>query len=187
MKVYVVQMESAYTNKEANLIKILDWINMGADAQADLIVFSEMCLTGYNCHQKYIDLAECIVPEPGPSVKQVMELARKRGVYVILGMPEINNTYLYNSAAVFGPEGLVGAAPELKILTAIIGIIEGMGGLIAPGEEFDSWHLLSREDAGYAQPGVVVISAHEILSWLGNEETQPIRPVVVPSHVTPPV
>ena len=115
MRVYVVQMESAYTNKQVNLAKILDWINKGADAQADLIIFSEMCLTGYNCHQKYIDLAERIVPEPGPSVRQVMQLAKKRGVYVILGMPEINNTFLYNSAAVFGPQGLVTIHRKLVI------------------------------------------------------------------------
>ncbi|MFC1918587.1 carbon-nitrogen hydrolase family protein [Chloroflexota bacterium] len=116
MKLWMVQMDCKFGDKEANLSKIVDYIDKAAEAQVQLIAFPELCLTGYALGQKFFELAE---PIPGPSAKRIEKVARKHKIYVTLGMPELQSIYVYNSAPLFGPDGLVGVYKKLHLPTFV--------------------------------------------------------------------
>lgn len=114
LKLKLVQMRSKVNDKHSNLTRMLDHIDDAAKAGVDLIAFPELILSGYYCREKVYDLAE---PIPGPSVEAIAKSIQGRGIYVTFGMPEIRNTFLYNSAPLIGPDGLVGVSRKTFLAT----------------------------------------------------------------------
>jgi predicted amidohydrolase len=76
-------------------------------ARVDLLVCPELCLTGY----LFLDRAELMaVAEPvpgGPSSDRLRDLARETGTAVVAGLAEREDARVYNSAALFAPDGAV--------------------------------------------------------------------------------
>lgn len=107
-----VQMEPTFLNKERNLAKCLELIQLTAIEGARLIVFPECALTGYmfSSLDEALPVCESI---PGPSTKKIIDLCRKLNVYVVIGLLEIDNDECYNAAVLLGPEGLVGKYRKL--------------------------------------------------------------------------
>lgn len=111
-----VTFNATWGEKELNLNRILGYIDAAAEKGSNFVIFPEMALTGYDDEEEkplkekmQYKLAETI---PGPSTKVIEEKAKKDGIYVVVGMPERDaNDYdtLYNSIAIFSPEGLVGS------------------------------------------------------------------------------
>jgi predicted amidohydrolase len=93
MKLWLIQFQSSLCDKRDNTERILNYIERAAEARVDLVAFPELSLTGYVCHEKYRELAE---PIPGPSTQPIIDLAKKEGVYVTLGMSELGGSYIYN-------------------------------------------------------------------------------------------
>jgi predicted amidohydrolase len=109
-------MEPKLYDKTANISNILSYVGKAIDANVDLVAFPELALTGYMCRQRFFDLAETI---PGPSTLEIMKRLKGGKVYVTLGMPEVKGGFVYNSAPVFGPGGLVGVWRKLYLPTHI--------------------------------------------------------------------
>ena len=116
MKLWLVQMAPKLGDKEANIAKIVHYITQAAEAQVNLIAFPEMALTGYMLRQKFFEIAE---PIPGPATREIADKARTYKIYVTFGMPELSNYFVYNSAPLFGPDGLVGVCRKLHLVTCI--------------------------------------------------------------------
>lgn len=115
MKIWLVQFQASLSNKQANLEKKLDYAEKAVSAGVELVVFPELSLTGYVCHDKLRDLAE---PVSGPSTRPLADFCQKEGLYVTFGMPELAGSYIYNSTPLFGPEGLAGVYRKLVLATA---------------------------------------------------------------------
>jgi predicted amidohydrolase len=98
-------MDSKPGDKYGNLNKINEYTDKASSSKADLIVFPELALTGYMSGSKLFELGEPIL---GPSTKGIMRKAIDKKIYIVVGMPEIRDGVIYNSAPFFGPEGLVG-------------------------------------------------------------------------------
>lgn len=114
--VATVNFRQVWGKKESNLARIKGYIRAAAKSGADLIVFPEMALNGYD--------DESGVPKPekmqireaevlhGPSAQAVAEITKKYGVYAVFGMAEREeegSQIVYNSAVVCGPEGIMGS------------------------------------------------------------------------------
>lgn len=69
-------------------------------AQADLLIFPEMFLTGYNIGDDVFKLAE---PADGPSAAAVETIARESGVSILYGYPERSGHRTFNSARLIHP------------------------------------------------------------------------------------
>lgn len=114
-----VNFASVWGDKSSNLQRIEEIIAVEARKGADLIVFPELALTGYDDSLKLTDApAEDRMPRklaetvPGPSTLRILETTRKYGVYTVLGMPERDTedpTKCYNAAAIIGPESIIGS------------------------------------------------------------------------------
>lgn len=115
MNVAVVNFRQIWGNKERNLDRIKGYIKAAAKKGADIIVFPEVALNGYDNEEdkEWKDKMQVLTAEtvPGPSSESVAELTKKYGVYAVFGMAELDpkDNKVYNSACVCGPEGVIGA------------------------------------------------------------------------------
>lgn len=123
----VVNFYAVWGDKKANLEKMKGYVEKAAAKEVNILVFPELALCGYDVEDEvkmHKTLAETI---PGPSTNEIAKLTSKYNMYVIFGMPERdqqNPSIFYNSAAVIGPKGVLGAyrkihpwIPELKWCT----------------------------------------------------------------------
>jgi predicted amidohydrolase len=113
MKIHLVQMAAKTNDKKANLDKIFHYIDEGLVKGANLIVFGELVLVGYDLDEgKFRELAE---PIPGPCTEAIAKRISGKDCYVVLGMSESDGGFVYNSAPLIGPEGVVGTARKLYL------------------------------------------------------------------------
>ncbi len=117
IKLALCQISCKRENKEANLNKIEELTWKAKQQGADLAIFPEMSLTGYVLLDQVYGLAE---PIPGPSSQRIEELAKKTGLFVIFGMPELSEktqATVYNTAVLVGPKGLIGKYRKMYLPT----------------------------------------------------------------------
>ena len=117
IKLALAQISSKRENKTENLRK-MEEITKKAKAQAaDLVIFPELCLTGYVIRDQIYELAETI---SGPSTQTIEDLARRTGMYIIFGMPELSEktkATVFNTAVFVGPEGYIGKYRKMYLPT----------------------------------------------------------------------
>ncbi len=107
-RVACIQFEPHVGAKPTNVARSLELIGQAADRGANLVVLPELCNSGYvfQTREEAFELAEP-VPE-GPTSQQWMRIARERSLYMVAGIAERQGESLFNSAAVIGPNGLLG-------------------------------------------------------------------------------
>lgn len=109
VKVAAIQFEPTMFEKERNVNKLYSLVEDAAQNGAKLITAPEMGTTGY-CWYDRKEVSPFVETIPGPTTDKFQTLAKQYGCYIVIGMPEVdieNNLY-YNSAALIGPEGVVG-------------------------------------------------------------------------------
>ena len=107
VKVAAVQMEPKIKANRGNLEKILTKARSAAANGADLVVFPECALTGYMFASRE-DALESMESIPGPSTHALVDCCRKAGVYLVVGLLELDGDRCYNTAVLMGPDGLLG-------------------------------------------------------------------------------
>lgn len=116
MNVAVVNFKVAAGQKENNLRRINEFSIAAAKRGADLVLFPELSLTGYDFFiddnitlEEKRNMAETIY---GPSCTYIAETAKKYGIYIVFGLAEKvenNEEIVYNSAVAIGPDGVIGS------------------------------------------------------------------------------
>ncbi|MDA1047006.1 MAG: nitrilase family protein [Verrucomicrobia bacterium] len=104
-----VQFQHVPGDKEANLATIRSFAAKASAEKVDLLVFPEMCLTGYwhvrNLLREEIDALAEPVPS-GPSTEALLSLASEYGMTIGAGLIETGKDgYLYNTYVVAMPDG----------------------------------------------------------------------------------
>jgi predicted amidohydrolase len=113
----LAQISSKRENKKENLKKIEQLTLRAKKQEADLVIFPELCLTGYVIRDQLYELAETI---PGPATKRVEGIAKKTGMHIVFGMPERSGktkATLYNTAVFVGPNGVIGKYHKMYLPT----------------------------------------------------------------------
>jgi predicted amidohydrolase len=117
IKLALCQISSKRENKQENLKKIEKLTLKAKQQGADLAIFPELSLTGYVLLDQVYELAETI---PGPSTEKVEALAKKTGMHIIFGMPELSEktqATIFNTAVFVGPKGLIGKYRKMYLPT----------------------------------------------------------------------
>ena len=114
IEVALAQISCMSGEKTENLKKIETNLMNAKRQGAELVVFPELSLTGYCVRDQIHELAETI---PGHSTNAVEKMAKRTGMYVVFGMPEIGEKMheIYNTAVLVGPEGLIGKYRKMHI------------------------------------------------------------------------
>ena len=113
----LAQTSSKRENKIENLKKIEEFTIKAKENSADLVIFPELCLTGYVVRDQLYELAETI---PGPSSGQVEALAANTGMHIIFGMPELSEktkATIFNTSVFIGPKGIIGKYQKMYLPT----------------------------------------------------------------------
>jgi predicted amidohydrolase len=108
-KAAAIQFEPTLAEKEHNITRLLALCEEAATAGAKLLVTPEMGTTGY-CWYDRAEVEPFVEPIPGPTTDRFLSLAQKYGCYIVIGMPEVDESsdLYYNSAVLIGPSGVVG-------------------------------------------------------------------------------
>lgn len=114
--VATVNFRPFWGNVPRNVTRIGEYAQAAAKRGADLIVFPELALCGYE-NEKQVPLQDkmqfrCaeLVPQ-GDSVTYLANIAKQSGIYLVFGMPEKDPDHdlrIYNTAVVCGPQGYIG-------------------------------------------------------------------------------
>lgn len=104
-----VQFQHAPGDKAANLDKIFNFVIQVAARNVNLIIFPEMCITGYwhvrNLSREAIESLAEPVPD-GPSTRSLLDLSARHGMTIGAGLIErAGDGKLYNSYVVAMPDG----------------------------------------------------------------------------------
>lgn len=106
-KVAAVQTYSRLRDSDGNLDTVLNWIEQAAANGAKLVVFPECMNAGYVWRDRD-DALSCADPIPGRFTDAIGEACAQHGIHVAIGLSERAGDHVHNSAALIGPDGLVG-------------------------------------------------------------------------------
>ncbi|MEG1831148.1 MAG: carbon-nitrogen hydrolase family protein [Raoultibacter sp.] len=120
INVAVITYEPIWGDKEKNLNRMKGYAECAARRGADLIVFPETALVGYDVdtdhkgkEQMHCRLAESV---PGPSSQSLAQTAKDNNIYIVFGLSEKGDDgKIYNSAAVVGPKGVIGSYRKMHL------------------------------------------------------------------------
>jgi predicted amidohydrolase len=108
-RVAAIQFEPTLGAKAENIGRLVSLTEEAAQAGARLIVHPEMATTGYCWHDR-AEVRHVVEPIPGPTTERFAAIAARYDCYIVAGLPEVSprTDIFYNSAALIGPEGLIG-------------------------------------------------------------------------------
>ncbi len=112
MKVSVFQFAPTFGKRDENLAAVEDGIK---SLSADLLVLPELFATGYQFKDKN-ELLSMAEPIPnGPTSKFLEKIASHKKMFIAAGIPEENNGKLFNSCALYSPEGFIGKYRKIHL------------------------------------------------------------------------
>lgn len=153
MKAATVQFNHHPGDKNKNLDIISQFIRKAGEKKVDLLVFPEMCITGY-WHVRKLDrdqLYELSEPVPdGPSTEFLLHHAKETGMSIGAGLIERDkNNNLYNSYVVAMPNGSYARHRKLHMF---------ISKHMKSGDEYTVFHI-----PGLCQAGILICYDNNIL------------------------
>ena len=111
-RVAAVSMNSELGKPQQALERIAHFCEQATAEKADLALFPELVIHGH-CTPNTWELAE---PVPaGPSVLRLIEMARQYDLHLAVGLSEKEDSIVYNTQVVVGPDGYLGKQRKLHM------------------------------------------------------------------------
>jgi predicted amidohydrolase len=101
MRIAIVQSFPKYADTAKNLESIHSIIDQ---TESDLIVFPELATSGYYFTQKVDLMPHAFSWNVSQELHDIQRKASERGIIIVIGFPEKEESSLYNSAAIFMPD-----------------------------------------------------------------------------------
>ncbi|MCI5874585.1 MAG: NAD(+) synthase [Clostridiales bacterium] len=115
VKVAAVTPKIRVADTKYNAKVICDGIKEAAEQGAKVIVFPELCITGYTCEDLF--LQETLLEGAKEALGEIVEFTSGVDAVVFVGLPIQYNGKLYNTAAVIKGDRLLGFVPKSYIPT----------------------------------------------------------------------
>ena len=96
-----------------NTEQICSQIDKAYDAQVSVIVFPEMCITGYTCNDLF--LQDTLLSDAQKSLATITEYTKGKNMLTVVGLPFEYCNKLYNVAAVIKDGVILGLVPKKYI------------------------------------------------------------------------
>lgn len=120
MLIACVQSDVSFADPQANLQRVLNWMDRAeiiagqSSGFPELLVFPECLLTGY-CFDSRQQAMEVALPETSPIFASIAGAAQQRQCHVSVGFLERSGQQLFNSAALIGPAGIVSVYRKIHL------------------------------------------------------------------------
>ncbi len=125
MKIACVQTDVVFADVDANLKRVLEWIDEAGKASADLVVFPECMLCGYS-YESRDEAVSNALPIDDPVFLKIAQAASANQLNVTIGFLEVQDQRLFNSSALIGcggkdrtgndvPQGVIGIYRKIHL------------------------------------------------------------------------
>lgn len=104
-----IQVADCMYNRE----QIEQMMKEAYERQASLVVFPELCLTGYTCGDLF--LQDILLDQTLNALKDLLEASKSIDLLIVVGMPLEVNSKLYNVAVFFKAGQILGVIPKTFI------------------------------------------------------------------------
>lgn len=105
LRVGLAQLSLDAVDVEQNVGRTVHAVEKAAAEGAQVVVLPELASSGYVLDEPLLRPVAEDVAEPGQALAAWSEVATRTRTTVVAGFPEVADGLLYNSAAVFGPDG----------------------------------------------------------------------------------
>ncbi len=102
----VAQIDVKIGQLDTNLERMLAYAGEAAGNGADLVIFPECALTGYQFESRE-EATAAAQTVPGPATRSVSSLCTELNIHIIFGMLEKSKDILYNTSVLVGPKGVI--------------------------------------------------------------------------------
>ena len=96
-----------------NTERIIELITAAGQQESKLIVFPELCVTGYTCGDLF--LQETLLNGAMRSIRKIADFTKNMELVVVVGFPYVVKGKLYNTAAVIQNGKILGLIPKISI------------------------------------------------------------------------
>lgn len=96
-----------------NTERICEKMKEAYERRAKIIVFPELCITGYTCEDLF--LQEALLREALSSLRKIVACTKGQDALVFVGLPVEHRQKLYNAAAVLRDGKVLGMIPKTNI------------------------------------------------------------------------
>ncbi len=125
-----------------NAERIMELIEKAEEQGNKLVVFPELCITGYTCGDLF--LQDILLKEAAKNVKKIADFTANKEILAIVGLPYAVRGKLYNIAAVLQGGRVLGLVPKMNIPNYT--------------EFYEARHFT----AGYVKPVVIDFEGEEV-------------------------
>jgi predicted amidohydrolase len=135
IKVAVLQTAPKKGAPDENRSRALEALQRASEAGARLIALPECAISGYaiSTTREAIELAE---PLAGPTTEAIVRHCASTGTHVAFGLLERDGEFLFNSAILVGPNGVIGRHRKAHIAPV------GADRFVTPGASIDVFEAL---------------------------------------------
>ncbi|MDF2537787.1 MAG: hypothetical protein K0S76_808 [Herbinix sp.] len=96
-----------------NADKIIEFITIADNREIKLVVFPELCITGYTCGDLFFQ--DTLLKQAGREVIRIADSTLGKELVAIVGFPYLLKGKLYNTAAVIHGGRVLGLVPKMSI------------------------------------------------------------------------
>lgn len=96
-----------------NADRILEYIDRAEENKVKVLVFPELCITGYTCGELF--LQDVLLNSALEELKRIVAYTQNKDVFVTVGLPLCEDGKLYNVAAAIQNGRLLGLIPKTNI------------------------------------------------------------------------
>lgn len=107
-RVAAAQIGAELGQVEANLDRVIGTVRKAAGEGVQLVVFPETILNGYLFNDAE-SVRQSALALDGPEIAKIIDSCREAGILAVVGLIEAGGDVGYNTAALLGPDGLIGA------------------------------------------------------------------------------
>ena len=100
---------------KGNVKSICEMISEAAAKEVSLVVFPELCVTGYTCGDLFGQ--QRLISQAEEGTREIMEFSRGKELTIVIGTPVRHRDRLYNCAAVIRNGNIKGLVPKIHIPT----------------------------------------------------------------------
>lgn len=108
MTVAVAQLGVLLGDAAGNARRAVTCLEEAATEGAEFVVFPECCLTGYVVDDR-AEAAKMALDAGGPELGVIRDACGRLGVHTVIGYLERDGESVFNTVALYGPEGLIGS------------------------------------------------------------------------------
>jgi len=115
LRLAVHQFIPRFGEVEANRERLIHDLEAAPGAgQIDLAVLPELIVTGYAFRDR-AELEQFAEPIPGPTTEALQEPAARLDLHLVVGLAERRGEKVFNSAALIGPDGVLGTYRKVHL------------------------------------------------------------------------